>query len=239
MEKNLVRRASGSFPSDIKHFGELMELGTNFSLLESWYKTPAYDGRQPFSCVGGPIHLVITFLLFSRCFFAQDQKRFRMLDYRFSSCSVLLLMFVLFCLEQFLVYLTLLSQYPHTWLFYTGCISERAIAVRGCVQFFCFFVFHITRCEEWEFTLLLTHRDVLFLFIFHLFIFKNFSDILQSWCSSLCGRWEVFVFLVPVFIYPLLSHVVYVLISSRAYRWILRHIFALLCHQVSSVRFIR
>jgi hypothetical protein len=35
MEKNLVRRASGSFPSDIKHFGELMELGTNFSLLES------------------------------------------------------------------------------------------------------------------------------------------------------------------------------------------------------------
>jgi hypothetical protein len=29
------------------------------------------------------------------------------------------------------------------------------------------------------------------------------------------------------------------LISSRAYRWILRHISALLCHQVSSVRFIR
>jgi len=178
----------------------------------------------------GPIHLVITFSLFFFWFSLQDQKRFRILGYWVSDCFVLLPMFTSFYLDQFLlVYFTILSQYPHTWLFYTGCISEHAIAAKGCVWFLFIYFFLYHGGDESELTLLLTHRGALL---------RTFPfDIVQS-CSSLCEWWEV-LFFSFLFSSTHLFSMLYVLIRSRAHWWILHHISVLLLHQAGSVRFIR
>ena len=121
------------------------ELETYVFILESWYKTPVHDERRLVSWVLGSYtscnHLFLVFW-----FSLQNQKRFRILGYWVSDCFVLLPIFTSFYLDQFLlVYFIILSQYPHTWLFYTGCISEHAIAAKGCVSSFFFLFFLISR----------------------------------------------------------------------------------------------
>lgn len=101
-------------------------------------------------------------------------------------------MFTSFYLDQFLlVYFILLSQYPHTWLFYTGCISEHAIAAKGCVSSFSSFFSYITEATNWS-SLCCWHTGVLFYALFPLILCSHALHYAGS------GR---FCFLVPVFIY--------------------------------------
>jgi len=141
---------------------------------------------------------------------------------------LLLPMFTSFYLDRFLlVYFIILSQYPHTWLFYTGCISEHAIAAKGCVSSFSSFFSYITEATNWS-SLCCWHTGVLFYALSPLILCSHALHYAGS--GRFCFSRSCF---------HLLISMLHVLIRSRAHWWILHHISVLLSHQAGSVRFIR